>query len=74
MKIHKISKNWDFSLNDYWIGGRFPVPNQSKGYHGILKQWWEHYKLSPSSWLLVSETNNIKEYFSKLYPNDTFLR
>ena len=27
------------------IGGCFNANNHSNGYHGILKQWWEHFGL-----------------------------
>lgn len=65
------NKVWDFSLyNDYWIGGHFGVPNLSKGYHGILKQWWDFYVGNKfSDVLLVSEGNDVKETFQGYYPN-----
>jgi SAM-dependent methyltransferase len=72
--IHKAGRNWDYdsTLHNGWFGERFVVPNQSTGYHGLLKQWWDFYKVDNSSWLLVSEKNTAKPYFSAIYPNDTF--
>lgn len=28
-----------------WIGGHWPVANQSGGYHGLLKKWFDHFGL-----------------------------
>jgi len=65
------NKNWDFSLyEDYWIGGHFSVPNISKGYHGLIKQWWDFYNGNKlSDVLLISEGNEIKKSFQDYYPN-----
>jgi hypothetical protein len=72
LRIHKSTKQWDYTTEDFWLGTPFKVPNPSTGYHGILKQWWDHYKGNHSKWLLVSELNHIKEYFSRVYPGDQF--
>ena len=61
---------WDISFNGY-VGGHFPIPNLSGGYHGILKQWWDKYNTGTSV-LLVSENNNIKKEFEKVYPTFEF--
>jgi SAM-dependent methyltransferase len=28
-----------------WVGGCYYVPNSSRGYHGILKRWWDIFGL-----------------------------
>src|SRR2546422_7337352 len=59
----KNGKKWDYAQYDAgWVGGRFDVENHSHGYHGILKQWWEHYNRG-SSCMLVSENNKVKAKF-----------
>lgn len=65
------NKNWDIYLyEDRWIGGRVIVPNLSKGYHGILKQWWDFYnKNQISDVLLISEGNEVKKIFQNYYSN-----
>lgn len=72
MNIHKFTRNWDCTQVDYWVGTPLHIPNQSRGYHGILSQWWNHYKKSNAKWLLVSELNVVKPYFQDVYPGDTF--
>ena len=66
----KTTKVWDYRVVDnFWIGGRYPAPNLSNGYHAILKQWWECYKPEEDlSVLLVSESNQVKEFFNQTYP------
>lgn len=73
MNIHKSRQNWNLDVaNGFWIGGHFPVANSSGGYHGILKQWWDHVPKKQNHWLLISEKNNVKQTFQSLYPTDTF--
>jgi SAM-dependent methyltransferase len=62
---------WDFNNYGFWVGGHFNVKNLSGGYHGILKQWWEHYCETDKSndVLLVSEGNDVKKTFESTYPN-----
>lgn len=72
MNIHKFSRNWNCTTVDYWLGPPIAMPNQSKGYHGILKQWWDHYKPANAGWLLISELNRVKPYFQSIYPTDSF--
>ena len=72
LRIHKSTRQWDYTSVDFWLGPPFMVPNASTGYHGILKQWWDHYKINNAKWLLISEKNHIKEYFSAAYPGDHF--
>lgn len=67
----KEGKSWDYSAqpNGGWVGGHFKVPNLSNGYHGILKQWWDHYSGSGElDVLLVSEGNGVKVGFNEAYP------
>jgi hypothetical protein len=72
--IHKFSllgKNWNVEYVGGW-GGWIPVNNHSKGYHGLLAQWWDIYGLGKKC-LLVSETKNVASTFEKLYPNTTMI-
>lgn len=48
------------------------MPNLSGGYHGILKQWWEYFRLG-SRVLLVSETIPVREQFARRYPQSEFV-
>ena len=60
--------NWNYS-GKRTIGGWWDAPNQSKGYHGILRQWWEYYDISNPDVLLVSENNIVKKHFNTIYPS-----
>lgn len=51
----KVSKKWDYKKDDWYVGGRIPMNNQSEGYHGLLKQWWDYYKIPNSTWMLASK-------------------
>lgn len=64
-------KEWDYNLyENFWVGGYFPVPNISSGYHGIIKQWWDFYNGNKfSDVLFVSEGNDVKGAFKETYPN-----
>jgi len=55
-----------------WVEGRFPVPNLSTGYHGILKRWWETYGLGKVC-LIIGEGKSSKEFFSNYYPKVEFI-
>ena len=63
--------NWDITLTR-GVGGKFPVPNSSGGYHGLLKEWWEYYGKDKKEWLLVSENNHVKKVFENTYPDKQF--
>jgi hypothetical protein len=63
--------NWNFGINK-GVGGFMEAPNTSTGYHGILVQWWENYKLGQNC-LLVSETKKVKQVFSEKYPGTEFI-
>ena len=62
---------WNTAL-DRGYGGWFPVPNLSGGYHGILRQWWEHYGLGNLA-LLVSENTRVGSVFANRYPETQFV-
>jgi hypothetical protein len=66
----KTNKVWDVTIypGNYTIGGLFSVSNLSKGYHGILKQYWDHYTTGTNV-LLISENNIVKDEFQSVYPN-----
>jgi hypothetical protein len=71
-KRERGNKTWDYErFGGYWVGGRLPIPNLSQGYHGILKQWWEHYNQG-NECLLISESDKAKHCFQDLYPHWNF--
>ncbi len=51
-----------------YVGGTFKVSNSSGGYHGILKQWWDH-GCSGGKVLLISESEKVKQEFKSFYPH-----
>lgn len=57
--------------NGFWVGGHFQVNNMSRGYHGILKKWWDITELSGRV-LLVGESGNfgddVKRRLRETYP------
>jgi hypothetical protein len=65
----KLKKTWNFK-DGKLIGGVFPVSNLSKGYHGILTQWWESHmhEFNNPTVLLISETKNVINEFKAIYP------
>lgn len=73
VSFSKAGMKWDCAQSvDGWIGGRYDAENHSKGYHGILRQWWEHYNHGTSC-LLISENNNVKARFQLEYPGWSFV-
>lgn len=70
----KNNNKWSLKKADdnSGIGGWFNANNHSSGYHGILKQWWEHYGLG-SKCLLVSESVETSKSFAKFYPDTKFI-
>ena len=52
--------------------GQFPAPNESTGYHGILKRWWETYGLGEIC-IIVGEGMESRDFFIKLFPNVKFI-
>ena len=70
--IHNTLGNWDYTMNNKWVGDQFSVPNLSKGYHGILKQWWDKDIENFKNCLLISENNNVKDRFKTVYPSTEF--
>lgn len=76
MDLRFLSEKVSFSANDkrwntkidHGIGGWMPAANHSRGYHGILAQWWTAYGLGKST-LLVSETREVGAQFRARYPD-----
>jgi hypothetical protein len=66
---YSVSKiDWNTQYNG-WVGiPHFGCSNSSTGYHGILKQWWEHYAKKEANVLLVSEGSKVKSEFKLSYP------
>lgn len=71
----KNNLEWDLSGIDGpgWVGGTYVAPNLSKGFHGILKQYWDYYTnlYHPNeeiNVLLVSENENVKKQLNEDYP------
>lgn len=69
--LNNIKWNYNYGEDGCSVGGLLKMSNLSGGFHGILKQWWDHYslKFEYPKVLLVSESNKIKEAFSILYEN-----
>jgi SAM-dependent methyltransferase len=63
----KEGRTWEAS-SGLWIGGYFPVDNQSRGYHGIEKQWWDVYASKSPKVLLVGEDEKAAVSFNAIYP------
>lgn len=65
------SIQWDYNwAQTGFVGGRLPLNNLSRGYHGILKQWWDHYlKIELPKVLLISENNRTKKELNDFYKN-----
>lgn len=51
-----------------YVGGWFPADNLSKGYFGIMQQWWDKY-MSGTEVLLVSDNHDTVKSWKKTYPN-----
>lgn len=66
----KYGKKWDERIypGQYTTGGLLKCSNLSKGYHGILKQYWEYYNKGKDV-LLISENNVVRDEFKQLYPS-----
>jgi SAM-dependent methyltransferase len=66
-------KQWDYSTaGSMWVGGRFPCNNKSKGYHGLLLQWWEYYAENCTQWILLGENEETAIDFKVRYPKKFF--
>lgn len=75
---NRDNTSWDYTLAGggngeagFWCGGWDEKSNSSTGYHGILTQWWKHYKKG-NDILLVSETSVVKKEFQQQYPDLNF--
>ena len=71
MEIITSSQAWNVSAGT-WVGGHHPASNLSRGYHGLLKQWWDYYGKNKQKWLLLSENNTVKKEFQNQYPDVIF--
>lgn len=69
--ISADGKTWNYQHQGFWVGGRFPTPNCSSGYHGLLEQWWMWY-FTGVDCLLISETRPTKDLFASTYPQKRF--
>jgi hypothetical protein len=67
----KYKRSWD-THHTAGVGGWVKVSNLSGGYHGLLRQWWEHYGLGKRV-LLISETSAVRKEFEALYRNTEFV-
>jgi SAM-dependent methyltransferase len=68
----KANLTWDLNRGGRGIGGWETFPNASRGYHGILLQWFEHYH-SSGEVLVVSESRSTAALFQKRYPRWTWI-
>lgn len=71
-QIHLSNGGWNYELINGWVGGHFVVSNLSNGYHGILKQWLDHYSTTSKNCLLVSENKLVKNQFQLEYSSLEF--
>jgi hypothetical protein len=71
IKYSSSSKVWNAEYDRGW-GGWIPANNHSHGYHGLLSQWWSDYGLGANC-LLISETIEVANDFSKLYTSTNFI-
>ena len=51
-----------------WIGEKWKMPNSSKGYHGLLKTWFDHFGLKGKGILIGEMNSELSEIFKKRYP------
>lgn len=54
-----------------WIGGCWSVQNISGGYHGLLKEWWDHFGLKGKGLVIGEEGiwgENVKKKLRETYP------
>lgn len=59
-----------------WIGGCWGVENESGGYHGLLKKWWDHFGLKGRGLVIGEEGingENVKKKLKDTYPNTEVL-
>ena len=61
---------WDYTQVSHGVGGIIPTKNLSQFYHGLLKQWWNHYDTGGKK-LFTCENINVKKMFQQMYPEDT---
>ena len=56
-----------------WISGRWDMPNSSKGYHGLLKTWFDHFGLKGKGLLIGERAQAVKETFQDAFPEAEIL-
>ena len=56
-------------LSTAWIGGHWPVANESGGYHGLLKTWFDHFGLQGNG-LVVGEQGEAGEAVKNAFRNE----
>ncbi len=74
-KLTKFSKNgnkWDYASQGVWVGGRYPLPNLSTGFHQLVMDWFNHFSselpiYNRAKILLVSEGKEVKGHFQSIY-------
>ena len=60
----------EFSDVGGWIGGHWEVVNESGGYHGLLKTWWDHFGLKGKGLAIGEEGvggENVKRKLRETY-------
>ncbi len=72
-KLVKFSKNanpWNYASQGVWVGGRYPLPNLSTGFHQLVMDWFNLLLLDfkKPKILLVSEGKEVKSHFQSVYP------
>lgn len=62
-------------LSTAWQGGHWAVANQSQGYHGLLKKWFDHFGLQGMG-LVIGESGEfgeaVKAAFRSEYNVETY--
>lgn len=58
-----------------WVGGHWAISNRSGGYHGLLKQWCDHFGLEGTG-LVIGEQGqfgeNVKKAFKDKYDVEVY--
>ncbi len=78
-KYTRFSKNgnkWNYDSQGVWVGGRYPLPNLSTGFHQLVIDWFDFFlkdfeypnnARNDPKVLLVSEGKEVKEHFKSAY-------
>lgn len=59
--------NIDIELTGMWVNGCWIIPNSSGGYHGLLRDWFDMYKLQGEGLLIGERESEVKISFMKRY-------